>query len=151
MDLFILDSSVSSKLFFLVVQRGSSLIDPELLQEKTGILSDNLRCLTEGSPGTRQATEVLHTCVSGANICGVKITIAQLFSVIWVARFSIYTTIIPDIIKRNIHPSSIASLVASAAIDQILFAERHKIASLFKVLTFQRASTAKRPARTTLL
>ena len=33
--LFILNSFISSKLFFLEVQEGSSLIDPVLLQEET--------------------------------------------------------------------------------------------------------------------
>ena len=33
--LFILDNSISSKLFFLRVQYGLSLIDPMLLQEET--------------------------------------------------------------------------------------------------------------------
>ena len=33
--LFILDSSICSKLFFLEVQQGSSLIDPVLLPEET--------------------------------------------------------------------------------------------------------------------
>ena len=32
--LFMLDSTISSKLFFLEVQEGSSLIDPVLLQEE---------------------------------------------------------------------------------------------------------------------
>ena len=35
LTLFMLDSSISSKLFFLGIQYGSSLIDPVLLQEET--------------------------------------------------------------------------------------------------------------------
>ena len=35
LTLFILDSSISSKLNFLEVQYGSSLMDPVLLQEET--------------------------------------------------------------------------------------------------------------------
>ena len=35
LTLFLLDSSISSKQFFLEVQQKSSLIDPVLLQEET--------------------------------------------------------------------------------------------------------------------
>ena len=41
LTLFIVDSSIGSKLFFLEVQLGSYLIDPELLQEKANFILDN--------------------------------------------------------------------------------------------------------------
>ena len=43
LTIFILDGSISSQLFSLEVQWGSSLIDPVLLQEETGVPGENLR------------------------------------------------------------------------------------------------------------
>jgi len=92
------------------------------------------------------------TSDSSTDILGVE----SAFSVtgfVRIRRLSVNSTIILNVVEGVVHETAPAAVVAvfAGAIDQLLLRKAHQGSSLFRVLTFERASGGESPARSALL
>ena len=85
--------------------------------------------------------DINETVVDSSLVLGV-VAASVILSLVGIGVLSVDALVVLDVLEGLVHQTAVAAFIAvlAAAIDQVLFAQRHQLASLAEVLTLQSTS-----------